>query len=70
MKINKIYNENCLITMSNMPSNYIDLTVTSPPYDNLREYKGFFNFFLSRILLMRLSNYPLIKTYQIKPLKI
>lgn len=25
----------------NMPSNFIDLTVTSPPYDKLREYKGF-----------------------------
>jgi site-specific DNA-methyltransferase (adenine-specific) len=43
--INKIYNEDCLITMSKMNDNFIDLTVTSPPYDNLREYKGFnFNF--------------------------
>jgi len=25
----------------NMPSNFVDLTVTSPPYDNLRTYKGF-----------------------------
>ncbi len=41
MKINQIYNENCLATMSNMPDNYIDLTVTSPPYDNLRDYKGY-----------------------------
>lgn len=24
-----------------MPDNFIDLTVTSPPYDNLREYKGY-----------------------------
>ena len=24
-----------------MPDNCIDLTVTSPPYDNLREYKGY-----------------------------
>ena len=39
--INKIYNQDCLITMSNMPDNYIDLTVTSPPYDNLREYRGY-----------------------------
>lgn len=40
--INKIYNQDCLITMNNMPDNYIDLTVTSPPYDNIRtcyEYK-------------------------------
>lgn len=38
MEINKIYNENCLDTMARMPNNYIDLTVTSPPYDNLRTY--------------------------------
>ena len=41
MEINKIYNENCLETMSKMSDNFIDLTVTSPPYDNLREYKGY-----------------------------
>lgn len=37
-----IYNENCLDTMSRMPDNFIDLTITSPPYDNLRNYKGYF----------------------------
>ena len=41
MEINKIYNENCLDTMSRMPDEFIDLTVTSPPYDDLRSYKGF-----------------------------
>lgn len=41
MEINKIYNENCLETMAKMPDNFIDLTVTSPPYDNLRDYKGY-----------------------------
>lgn len=41
MELNKIYNENCLDTMAKMPDNFIDLTVTSPPYDNLREYKGY-----------------------------
>ena len=39
--INKIHNENCLETMSKMPDNFIDLTVTSPPYDDVRLYKGF-----------------------------
>ena len=38
MEINKIYNENCLDTMARMPDGFVDLTVTSPPYDNLREY--------------------------------
>ena len=27
--------------MARMPDNFIDLTVTSPPYDNLRDYKGY-----------------------------
>ncbi len=36
-----IYNENCLDTMARMEDNYIDLTVTSPPYDNLRKYNGY-----------------------------
>ncbi len=41
MELNRIYNENCLDTMARMPDNFIDLTVTSPPYDNLRDYKGY-----------------------------
>ena len=41
MQINKVYNENCLDTMSRMPNEFIDLTVTSPPYDNLRTYNGY-----------------------------
>lgn len=35
---NHIYNENCLDTMGRMPDAFIDLTITSPPYDNLRTY--------------------------------
>jgi DNA modification methylase len=38
---NQLFNENCLDTMAKMPSDFIDLTVTSPPYDNLRAYKGY-----------------------------
>lgn len=41
MEINKIYAENCLDTMARMPDGFIDLTVTSPPYDNLRKYNGY-----------------------------
>lgn len=41
MQLNQIYNENCLDTMGKMPDGFIDLVVTSPPYDNLRNYKGF-----------------------------
>ena len=38
---NTVYNEDCLVTMARMRENYVDLTVTSPPYDNLRSYKGY-----------------------------
>lgn len=41
IELNKIYNENCLDTMARMPDGFIDLTVTSPPYDNLRKYNGY-----------------------------
>jgi site-specific DNA-methyltransferase (adenine-specific) len=41
LDINKIYCESNLDTMAKMPDNFIDLTVTSPPYDDLRDYKGY-----------------------------
>lgn len=41
MELNKIYNMDCVEGMRKIPDNYIDLTVTSPPYDNLRKYNGF-----------------------------
>jgi site-specific DNA-methyltransferase (adenine-specific) len=41
MEINKVYNEDCLVTMGKMPDNFVDLTITSPPYDNLRNYNGY-----------------------------
>lgn len=40
-ELNEIYNIDCLEGMKNLPDNCIDLIVTSPPYDNLRTYKGF-----------------------------
>lgn len=41
MELNKIYNESNVITMGAMNDNFIDLTVTSPPYDDLRNYNGY-----------------------------
>src|SRR5690625_1719108 len=41
IEINKNYNENNLETMARMPDDFIDLTVTSPPYDDLRTYNGY-----------------------------
>ena len=32
MEFNKIYNENCIETMSKMPDEFIDLTITFPTY--------------------------------------
>lgn len=40
-KLNEIYNVDCLEGMKNLPDACIDLVVTSPPYDNLRDYKGY-----------------------------
>lgn len=50
MDKNTIYYESAEITMARMPDNFIDLIVTSPPYDNLRKYNGF-----SFLLLMNAS---------------
>lgn len=36
----KLIHGDCLDKMKDIPDNTIDLTVTSPPYDNLRTYKG------------------------------
>ena len=41
LELNKIYNMDCLEGMRLLDGNSIDLTVTSPPYDNLRTYNGF-----------------------------
>jgi DNA modification methylase len=39
--LNKIINGNCVDVMKCIPDNSVDLVVTSPPYDNLRTYKGY-----------------------------
>ena len=41
LELNKIYNQDCLEGLKLLDDNSIDLTVTSPPYDNLRTYNGF-----------------------------
>lgn len=41
MKLNDIRNENCLDTMKLMDAAFVDLVVTSPPYDEMREYEGY-----------------------------
>lgn len=44
-EMNQIICGDCAQVVAGFPSNFIDLTVTSPPYDNLRTYNGYvFNF--------------------------
>jgi DNA modification methylase len=38
---NKVIKGDCLEVMKTLEDNSIDLTVTSPPYDNLRTYNGY-----------------------------
>ena len=38
---NKIYQGDCLEVMKQINNNSVDLIVTSPPYDNLRDYNGY-----------------------------
>ncbi len=38
MERNKIYNEDCIKGMKMLPYGSVDITVTSPPYDELRVY--------------------------------
>jgi site-specific DNA-methyltransferase (adenine-specific) len=40
METNKIYNESCLDTLKQMPNDFLDCVITSPPYDNLRAYNN------------------------------
>lgn len=42
LELNQFYvSEAVKFMRENIPDNFIDLTITSPPYDNLRTYKGF-----------------------------
>ncbi len=41
LELNRIYNMDCADGLKLLPDACIDLTVTSPPYDNLRSYHGY-----------------------------
>jgi len=51
--INQIYNEDCISTMGRMPDGYLDLTVTSPPYDDISQK-------------LEIVDGEIIKSYEIK----
>lgn len=40
-EFNNIYNIDCVEGMNQLPDDCIDLVVTSPPYDDLRDYNGY-----------------------------
>ena len=48
--MNKVYNEDCVKTMTRLDRGSIDLVVTSPPYDDLRDYDGNSQFDLEAIV--------------------
>ena len=50
IELNEIRNENCLDTMKLMKDNFVDLTVTSPPYEDFK------TFLLKRISDLEESN--------------
>ena len=41
LPVNEVIAGNCAEVMAGWPDDCIDLTVTSPPYDNLRDYEGY-----------------------------
>ena len=45
-----IYNGDCAQVLKTLDSNSVDLTVTSPPYDDLRSYDGNYKFDLDTII--------------------
>ena len=40
IELNKIYNKDCLEGMKRIEDGSVDMTLTSPPYDNLRTYNN------------------------------
>ena len=69
MEINKIYNEDCNLTMSKMNDCFIQSIITSPPYFNLRDYgnknqigiENNFNDYLNNILKVFENAYRVLK---------
>ena len=41
LELSRIYHENAIDTLSRMPDDHLDMTITSPPYDDLRDYNGY-----------------------------
>lgn len=48
-QVNSIINADCLDVLAKMKPSAVDLTVFSPPYDNIRDYKNEWNFDVSAL---------------------
>lgn len=53
--LNTISQGECPKILETIPDNYIDLTLTSPPYDNLRNYHNIFDFPNTAKQLLRIT---------------
>ena len=40
LSLDKVYNSDCLKFMAKMPDGFVDMVITSPPYDEMRDYHG------------------------------
>ena len=77
MDYNRIYNESCIDTMSRMPDNNVDLTLTDPPYGIGLEYDAYDdseeNWYelMSSVLpeIIRVSKMTILPSCKIKRLK-
>lgn len=61
IELNKIYNENCIETMKRMPDRFIDMVLTSPPYDSRRTYTGVHKFTFDEFKLVAKGLYRIVK---------
>ena len=63
IELNKIYNESCIDTLKRIPDDYVDLVITSPPYNiNLRIRKGEY---CSRQIVKEISRNDYYNTHNI-----
>ena len=42
----QLHQQDCLEWMRTQPDDTIDVILTSPPYDNLRKYNGYYRYIL------------------------
>lgn len=61
IELNKIYCENCLETMKRMPGDFVDMVITSPPYDNRRTYGNVHRFTFEEFKSVALNLYRVMK---------